>query len=195
MEKTIENLRKNGFTVTEFDTRQAAADYLVDSLHGKTIGMGGSVTLMDMGVYDRLQADNTVYWHSIVPGDETCANADNAQVYLTSANAISQEGYILNIDGRGNRLAGTLMQKERVIFVVGQNKLSGPFPQALERARNVAGPKNAQRLRKKTPCAVDGVCHDCASPDRICNALVVFWKKTYGCGSMEVVLIHEDLGY
>ncbi len=195
MEKTIKNLRKNGFTVTEFDTAAAAADYLAGSIHGKTVGMGGSVTLGALGLYDRLAGDNTVYWHSKVPGDETCLAADNAQVYLTSANAVSEEGFVINIDGRGNRLAGTLMKKERVIFVVGENKLGGPFPQALERARQVASPKNAARLGKKTPCAVDGVCHDCASPDRICNALLVFWKKTYWCDSMEVVLIHEDLGF
>ncbi len=195
MEKIVENLRKNGFTVTEFDTREAAADYLVDSLHGKTIGMGGSMTLGAMDVYDRLKGDNTVYWHQIVPGDETISGADNAQVYITSANAISEEGFILNIDGRGNRVAGTLMEKERVLFVVGQNKLAGPFPEALERARNIAGPQNAKRLNKKTPCAVDGKCHDCASPERICNALVVMWKKPFGCKNMEVVLIHQDLGY
>lgn len=195
MEKTIANLRKNGFTVTEFDTAQAAADYLAGSLHGKTIGMGGSATLEALGVYDRLAADNTVYWHAKTPGDETRLAADNAQVYICSANAISEEGYILNIDGMGNRLAGTLMRKERVLFVVGQNKLAGPFPEAAERARTVAGPKNAQRLHKKTPCAVDGSCRDCASPERICNALLVFWKKTTWCQDMEVVLIHEDLGF
>ena len=195
MEKTIANLKKNGFTVTQFATKEAAADYLVESIHGKTVGMGGSMTLGAMDVYDRLRADNTVWWHQIVPGDETIAAADNAQVYITSANAISEEGYILNIDGRGNRVAGTLMHKERVIFVVGKNKLSGPFPQALERARNVAAPQNAQRLHKATACAADGVCHDCASPERICNALVVFWRKTFDCGQMEVVLIDEDMGY
>ena len=196
MEQCIANLRKNGFTVTQCPTRADAADYLVRSLHGKTIGMGGSMTLAELDVYDRLAADNTVYWHQLAPGDETITAGDNAQVYITSANAISEEGFILNIDGRGNRVAGTLMKKERVIFVVGVNKLAGPFPQALERARNVAGPKNAQRLEKKTPCAAAGEkCYDCASPERICNALVVFWKKTSGCGQMEVVIVGEPLGY
>ena len=196
MKSTVENLRKNGFEVTEFDTKEAAADYLADSLHGKAIGMGGSVTLAQLDVYDRLAADNTVYWHQVVPGPDTIAGASNAQVYIASANAVSEEGYILNIDGRGNRVAGTLMAKERVIFVVGENKLAGPFPQALERARNTASPKNAQRLHRKTPCAAEGAkCFDCASPERICNALVVLWKKTSGCGRMEVLLVHEPLGY
>lgn len=195
MEKLVENLRKNGFAVTEFDTAAEAADYLVGTLHGKTVGMGGSMTLGALDIYDRLKADNTVYWHQIVPGDDTCVPACNAQVYITSANAVSEEGYILNIDGRGNRVAGTLMKKERVLFVIGQNKLAGPFPEALDRARNAAAPQNARRLHKKTPCAADGVCHDCASPDRICNALVVLWKKPSWCGEMEVVLVHQDLGY
>ncbi len=196
MEKTIENLRKNGFTVTTFDTAAAAADYLAGGIHGKTVGMGGSATLAQLGLYDRLAADNTVFWHAKVPGDDTRLAADNAQVYICSANAISEEGFILNIDGMGNRLAGTLMKKERVIFVAGRNKLDGPFPQALMRARSVAAPKNAQRLNKKTPCAADGSqCFDCASPERICNALLVFWKKTSWAQSMEVVLIDEDLGF
>ena len=195
MEKIIENLRKNGFTVTECADRKAAADYLVQSVRGKTVGMGGSMTLGALDVYDRLAAENTVFWHQITPGDSVCVSGDNAQVYITSANAVSQEGYILNIDGRGNRVAGTLTKKERVILVVGENKLSGPFPEALDRARNVAAPLNAKRLGKKTPCVVDGKCHNCSSPDRLCNALVVLWGKPTWCDEMEVLLIHEDLGY
>ncbi len=195
MEKTLENLKKNGFTVTCCPTAKDAADYLAGSLHGKTIGMGGSLTLAALDVYDRLRADNTVYWHQAAPGPDTIREACNAQVYLASANAVSEEGYILNIDGRGNRVAGTLMAKERVIFVVGRNKLAGPMSEALDRARNTAAPANAKRLDKKTPCAVDGTCHDCVSPDRICNALVVLWKKPSGCDAMEVVVVDQELGY
>ncbi len=195
MEKTLENLKKNGFTVTRCATAKEAAEYLASTLRGKTIGMGGSMTLEALDVYDALAAQNQVYWHQAAPGPDTVERACNAQVYISSANAISEEGYILNIDGRGNRVAGTLMAKERVIFVVGRNKLAGPMSQALDRARNVAAPANARRLNKKTPCAVDGVCHDCASPDRICNALVVFWKRPYGCDTMEVLVVDEDLGY
>lgn len=195
MDKILENLKRNGFTVTEFASKEEAADYLLDSLHGKSIGMGGSVTLSALNIYDRLKADNEVWWHAVDKREEVRTQEVNAQVFLTSANAISEEGYILNIDGCGNRVSASTMEKERVIFVVGQNKLSGSFPQALERARNIAAPLNAKRLNKKTPCAVDGVCHDCSSPDRICNALLVLWKKPTWCDSMEVVLIHEDLGF
>ena len=129
------------------------------------------------------------------PGEETLEKASAAEVYITSVNAISEEGYLINIDGRGNRVAGTLMKKDKVYFIVGKNKLSGPFAEALERARNTAAPMNAKRLDCATPCAKAGRCYDCSSPDRICNALVVLWKKPGWCRSMEIVLIDEALGF
>ena len=195
MEKTIEKLRKNGFEVTRFDTGAEAAAYIGRSLRGKTVGIGGSMSVRALDIYDYIKDDNQVFWHMVEPGDETMLRASSAQVYITSANAISEEGYILNIDGRGNRVAGTLMRKEKVYLVVGRNKLCGPFEQALERARNQAAPPNAKRLECRTPCAMDGRCHDCASPERICNALVVLWRRPFWCESMEVVLIDEELGF
>ena len=195
MEKTIEKLRRNGFEVTRFATGAEAADYIGRSLHGKTVGIGGSMTVRALDIYDHIKADNTVFWHMIEPGDGTMVRASSAQVYITSANAISEEGFVINIDGRGNRAAGTLMQKEKVYLLVGRNKLSGPFAEAVERARTVAAPQNAKRLECRTPCAVDGKCHDCASPERICNALVVLWRRPFWCESMEIVLIDEELGF
>lgn len=195
MEKTIERLRKNGFEVTRFATGGEAADYIAENLSGRTVGIGGSMTVRGLNIYDRIRDNNTVYWHMIVPGDETMSAASAAQVYITSVNAISEEGYIVNIDGRGNRVAGTLMMKDKVYLLVGKNKLAGDLPAAIERARTVAAPLNAERLETRTPCAVDGKCHDCSSPDRICNALVVFWRKPFWCKSMEILLIDEDLGF
>lgn len=195
MEKTIEKLQKNGFEVTHFATGEEAAAYIGRSLHGKTVGIGGSMTVRTLNIYDRIRDDNTVFWHMVEPGDETMVRASSAQVYITSANAISEEGYIINIDGRGNRVAGTLMKKEKVYLIVGKNKLCGPFEQAVERARTKAAPPNAQRLECRTPCVMDGQCHDCASPGRICNALVVLWRRPFWCDSMEVVLIDEELGF
>ena len=196
MEQTIEKLRKNGFEVTCFKTGAEAADYIAQNLHGKTVGIGGSMTVRGLNIYDRIKDENTVFWHMIEPGDETRVKASSAEVYITSANAISSEGFILNIDGQGNRVAGTLMKKDKVYLVVGKNKLCGAFDEALERARNVAAPQNAKRLERKTPCAVAGEqCYDCSSPERICCALVVFWRKPFWCESMEILLIDEELGY
>jgi len=195
MEKTIENLRKNGFEVTCFATGAEAAAYIGHSLCGKTVGIGGSMTVRGLDIYDHIKDENTVFWHMVEPGDETMVKASSAEVYITSVNAISEEGFLLSIDGRGNRVAGTLMKKDKVYLLVGKNKLCGPIDRAMERMRNVAAPMNAKRLEMKTPCTVTGHCHDCRSPERICNALVVLWRKPFWCESMEVVLIDEELGF
>jgi len=195
MEKTIEKLRKNGFEVTCFATGEEAAAYIGRSVKGKTVGIGGSMTVRTLNIYDRIKDDNRVFWHMVEPGDETMAKASAAEVYITSCNAISSEGYVINIDGRGNRVAGTLMKKDKVYLIVGKNKLCGPFEEALDRARNQAAPPNAKRLECRTPCAIDGKCHDCSSPERICNALVVLWRRPFWCGSMEIVLVDEELGF
>lgn len=195
MEKTIANLEKNGFAVSRFQTGAAAAEYIGHSLRGKTVGIGGSMSVRALNIYDRIREQNTVFWHMADPGEETMVKASSAEVYITSVNAVSEEGYLLSIDGRGNRVAGTLMKKDKVYLIVGKNKLCGPFPEAMERVRNVAAPLNAKRLEMKTPCAVTGICHDCRSQERICNALVVLWRRPFWCESMEVVLVEEELGY
>ena len=197
IEKAAENLIKRGFMVSRFKNKTEAADYLVSSIENTTIGMGGSMTLKTMGIYERLMQKNDVYWHGLNRSREIEMNGINAKVYLTSANAIAETGEIINIDGTGNRVAATLYNKEKVYFIVGKNKFADDFESALWRARNVAAPKNAQRLGKKVPCAVKGdKCYDCASgPERTCNALVVLWGKTRGVGEIEVVIIDEELGF
>lgn len=196
IETAIKNLKKNHFDVSRFETAREAADYIDGQLDGRIVGIGGSVSVSELGLYDRLKTHNTVYWHMFDnKTDETMLAACNAEVYITSANAVAETGELLNIDGRGNRLAGTLMQKDKVFIIVGQNKFAPDFSQALERAKNVAAPQNCKRLEKKTPCAEGGKCYDCSAPDRICNALLVLWRKPYWCRSMEVVIVDEELGY
>ena len=198
-ETTINNLKKRGFAVTYFDTAAEAAAYLDRSIDGKTIGAGGSVTLHDMNIYEKLVSHNEIFWHWYAPQDvpmeETHKKAATAQVYLTSANAIAATGEIINIDGTGNRVASTLYGHEKVYIVSGVNKIAEDYDAALWRARNIASPKNAQRLAKNTPCALKGdKCYDCNSPERICRGLVVLWEPMRGM-EMEVVLIGEELGY
>lgn len=191
------NLEARGFSVKIFDTGAEAADYLAGAIHGKTVGFGGSMTLDKLGVYDRLSADNQCFWHWKVPGPETVAAAANAQVYLTSVNAIAETGELINIDGTGNRISAASSAKEAVYFVAGANKVAPDYDQALWRARNVASPLNARRLGRKTPCAVgeELKCYDCKSPERICNGLSVFWRKLGGTKLCEVVITKEELGY
>jgi L-lactate utilization protein LutB len=196
IENAVKNLKKRGYHVSRFETKDAAREYLAGKLSGETIGFGGSVTLRDMGLYDALAGHNTVWNHWVQNPQEARKNAAMADIYITSANAVAETGEIINIDGAGNRVSSTLYGKKEVYFVVGVNKFAEDFNAALWRARNIASPKNAQRLGVKTPCAKNGDrCYDCDSPERICKGLVVLWGPLNGVGRTEVVIVGEELGY
>ena len=190
--KVKENLEKKGFAVSCFATGAEATDYLLGELKDKVVAFGGSMTLRDLGLYEKLTEQNKALWHWM--GDST-EQAKEAEVYLSSVNGLAETGEIINIDGHCNRVSGTLYGHKKVYFVVGRNKLAADFHSALHRARNIAAPMNARRLGKNTPCATGELrCHDCQSPERICRALTVLWTKPTSC-PYEVVLIDEDLGY
>lgn len=192
LKKLQQNLEERGFAVTRFDTAAQAADYLDAALDGKTVGIGGSMTVQEMGLAERLSKHAQVLSHW---AGSTQQEAAGAQVYLCSVNGAAETGELINIDGTGNRVASGLFGHEKVYFIVGRNKVAPDYDAALWRARNIAAPKNAQRLGRKTPCAVKGDrCYDCKSPERICRALVVYWEKPNSM-DMEVVLVDEDLGY
>ena len=192
---TVEkNLRDRGYKVCSFGSGKEAADYLAAELKGKSVGIGGSMTIKELGLYDRLSEGSTVYWHWET-GPETRADAASAQVYLTSVNGLAETGEIINIDGAGNRVASTLYGHEKVYLVAGENKIAKDYDSALWRARNIASPLNARRFGLKTPCAVGELrCYDCKSPERICRGLSVLWSKPM-TGEFEIILIGEKLGY
>ena len=187
------NLEARGFSVKIFSTGAEAAAYLDGAIDGTSVGFGGSLTAKELGLYDKLAAHNEVHWHwEGGPGERVAAA--HAKVYITSANGLAETGEIINIDGAGNRVAATLFGHGKVYFVIGRNKLAPTYEEALWRARNIAAPKIAQRLGKKTPCAVKGdKCYDCKSPDRICRGLVVLWGPSIGVET-EIVLVDQDLG-
>ena len=192
-ETVKKNLEARGFSVSPFSTAAEAAAYLDSAIDGTTVGIGGSMTVQQMGLHEKLAAHNEVHWHW-TDGPEARAKAAHADVYITSANGLTENGEVINIDGAGNRVASTLYGHKRVYFIIGRNKLAPTYDEALWRARNIAAPKNAQRLGKKTPCAVKGDrCYDCKSPDRICRGLVVLWGPSMGVET-EIVLVDEDLG-
>ena len=193
------NLKKRGFAVSLFDTASEASKYLNTVIDGKPVGFGGSVTLQEMELYDSLSAHNTCFWHWRMKEGTTAAEmrdqGNAAKIYLSSVNGIAESGEIINIDGTCNRVASTLYGHEKVYLVAGKNKIAENYEAALWRARNVAAPKNAQRLGVSTPCAAKGDrCYDCVSDARICRALTVLWEKPSGA-DIEVVLIDEALGY
>ncbi len=193
-------LETRGYKVTAFETKEAAAEYLNAQIDGVSVGFGGSQTLKDMGLYETIPTHNAFWSHWAPPEgmtpDEVRVKAADTEVYLSSVNGLAETGELINIDGKGNRVASTMFGHKKVYFVVGRNKLAPTYDEALWRARNIASPKNAMRFNVKTPCVANGGdrCYDCKSPERICRALVVLWEPTMGC-EMEVVLIDEDLGY
>ena len=194
--KVSENLKARGYAVQCFATAQEAADYLNGAIDGVSVAFGGSVTLDQMGLFERLSSHNHAMWHwREGTAEDPRKEALTADVYVTSVNGMDEDGDLINIDGAGNRVAASLFGHKKVYFVVGRNKLAPTYDEALWRARNIAAPKNAQRLQRKTPCAVKGdKCYDCKSPERICRALVVLWEPMMGMEA-EVVLVDEDLGY
>ena len=199
LNKTKENLEKKGYKVTCFETSDDAKKYLASQISDKTVGVGGSVTVKDMGLYDSLKANNTIYWHWSIPEGKTSRDmldeSRHAQIYISSANAISQSGEIINIDGTGNRVSAISFGHEKVYIIAGKNKIEPDLEKALSRARNVAAPLNAKRLLRKTPCAINAdKCYDCSSPERICRNISILCTRPTGA-EYEVVLINEDLGY
>lgn len=188
-----------GYTVREFNHAEEATNYLSNQMSNRTIGIGGSVTVDEMKLYDALVSHNDVYWHMRLPENmsamEARKRANLADFYISSVNGIAETGEIINIDNTGNRVSAISFGHDKVYLVVGENKIASSYEEALDRARNIAAPLNAKRLGVKTPCAVKGdKCYDCKSPQRICRNFSVLWEKPTG-SEYEVILIHEKLGY
>lgn len=199
IQKTINSLNKNGYTVHYFEHESEAVDYLCAKYQNKVIGFGDSQTILQMKLYDALSEKNTV----IDPSQNTHGTfIDTAklclttEVFMTSVNAISETGELVNMDGTGNRVAGSLFGHNSVVFIAGVNKIESDLESAIWRVRNVASPLNAKRLKLKTPCALKGdKCYDCLSPQRICNALTIYFRKMNNVETAEVILINKGLGF
>ena len=193
-----ERLAALGYRASLFASREEACAYLEESIGGRTVAIGGSITVKEMGLADRLRKTGEVIWHW-EPSEgkspaELLGEARTAPLYISSVNAIAESGEIVNIDGTCNRLSSILYGHETVYFVIGRNKVAKDLGAAIERARNIAAPKNAARLGRATPCVKTGKCANCTSPERICHAISVFYDAPKGA-AYEVVLIDEDLGY
>ena len=166
---------------------------------GSSVTWGGTMTVRDLGIPEVLKKRGTleVLDRDLVETKEEKQamyhRAFSADVYLSSANAISEDGVIVNIDGNGNRVAAITWGPKKVIFVIGLNKVAQTVEAALARARSTASPINAARFDIKTPCQIDGVCHNCNSPESICN--YVHFLRNSPQGRHKVVLVGENLGY
>lgn len=200
-DKIKKNYEARGYQVSVFQSSEEAAEYLDAEIDGKTVGFGDSETLITLGLYDRLVSHNTVFdpMHSGGEGPEAffkmARNTLTTDVFLTSVNGATVDGEMVNIDGSGNRVAGSLFGHEKVYFVFGRNKLEPTLDEAIGRARNFAAPQNCIRHGFTTPCAVldPAECHDCRNKDRICNVLSIYYMKMRFIEA-EVIIIDEDLG-
>ena len=196
----IKNLKRRhmeGFyCATAEEAVKQVSDLIAD---GSSVTWGGTMTVRDMGIPQYLKDRGTleVLDRDLAATPEeaqmTYLKAFSSDVYLSSANAISEDGVIVNIDGNGNRVAAITWGPKKVIFVIGMNKVAQNVEAALARARSTAAPTNAARFDVKTPCKTDGVCHNCNSPQSICN--YVHFLRNSPQGRHIVVLVGEPLGY
>lgn len=193
-DKVEKSLVERGYQVKVFSTGAEAAAYLDKEIDGVSVGIGGSSTVKEIGLYELLEKHNRVIWHWKQEPNQARREAMDTDVYLCSANALAETGEIVNIDGAGNRVASTLFGHKKVYFLIGRNKLTPSFHEAVNRARNVAAPKRAQQLNAKTPCAVKAdKCYDCRCPGRVCRGMVTLWGPMMSMEA-EVLLIDEELG-
>lgn len=195
IEKTIRNLKSFGAEVNHFATGAKAAEYLTSEIHGKSVGIGGSKTVEQLGIYEKLCETNTVSWHWKDGGDKAVFDAAaNAEVYISSVNGISETGEMVLIDGRGNRVGAVSSAFEKTVYIVASvKKICPSLSEAIERAHTIA-PERVLSMPGKRPCAFTGKCIDCHSPDRLCRYILVLCGKGYGQKKLEVILIDEDLG-
>lgn len=188
------NFGSHGFITHCFETGAQAAAYLKEQIQGTTVALGGSITSKELELDKVLSEKNTVYWHWNIPGRETLMSAREADVYICSANGVSETGELVNIDGTGNRIAMTAFGPKKTYFLIGKNKLAPDLASAIDRAQNVAAPKNAARLGLDTPCVRGGKCFHCNHSSRICKATLILERPVNGM-DVEILFIDQELGY
>ena len=181
-----------------FDTAAEARAAALQIIGKKSVGIGGSATVRDMGLAEALQANgNPVYWHWLAAKEAKQAARDkalNADVYMCSANALTTDGRLVNIDGTGNRAAGLIYGPHEVVVIVGKNKIVNGLDEAIDRTKRDACPANARRLGLDTPCAKTGQCYDCRTTARMCNVTFILEAPTRPVKAFHVLIVKEDLG-
>ncbi|MBR0403664.1 MAG: lactate utilization protein [Eggerthellaceae bacterium] len=178
------------------DKEEALAKALELIPEGSSIGMGGCMSAVEIGLVDALKAGNYHYIDRATATDQRAAmlEAYDSDVYLASANAITEDGVIVNIDGNSNRVSAIAQGPRKVVFIVGMNKVCDDVDGAMKRARNVAAPINAQRFGLSTPCASTGSCFNCKSPDTICCQFLITRFSRHP-GRIHVILVNGNLGF
>lgn len=201
MTMVSEALTKRGFHVQHAATKEDAAQLVLSMIgEGESIGIGGSMTVKELGLAETLQnSGHKVSWHWLVPSAErpqTLEEARKADVYLASSNAITKDGCLVNIDGTANRVTSMAFGPKKVILIVSEKKLvDGGITTAIARIRREACPANAVRLKLDTPCGHTGKCNAAAcGSDCMCCVTTILEHPTHG-KDVTIILTEEALGY
>lgn len=202
MEKLMHRLSRNNIKAFKARDRHEAREMALSLIQpGALVGMGNSLTLRETGIYDALVTKDFNLINQFEPGISPGENLRRrkrgmlADVYFTGTNALTMSGELVNIDGKGNRVAAMLFGPDRVIVVAGRNKIVEDVEEAWARLRENTAPALAKKLGRATPCARSGVCSDCNSPERICRCYTVIrGQMPADRDRITVILVDEDLG-
>lgn len=201
IKRTISALQRNQFAVQYFAHADEARDYILSCIGpGAAVGMPGSVTIRSLGLEDGLAEKKAEVFNHHREGITQEEKIDimrkqlTSDVLLTSANAVTEKGELLSVDGAGNRLAAMMFGPKQVLVVVGKNKIVPDLDGALERLKTEACPRNNQRLKTSNPCVTSGRCVDCSRDERICRIYSVIARKPIAT-DLTVVVVDEVLGY
>jgi hypothetical protein len=193
-------LNGRGFVARAFEDRSEAVEHLFSLIpEGATVGLGGSMTLAELGVIDRLRSGpyDLIDRYAAPDWEATMAAYREAllsDVFLTGVNAVTRAGELVCIDSSGNRVAAMIFGPARVVVVTGVNKIVENLDEAFARLRRIA-PLNCRRLGHKTPCAESGLCSDCLIPERMCNYTGIIHHGLKEKDRIHVILLAEELGF
>lgn len=192
--KGLQSRNMEGFYAKDKDAALKKALELIPE--GSSIAMGGCMSAHEIGLIEALKTDKYDFLDRDAAADKRAAMlaAYDADVFLSSANAMTEDGILVNIDGNSNRVSAIAQGPKQVLFIIGMNKVCDDLEGAMKRARNVAAPINAQRFGLSTPCAATGSCMDCKSPDTICCQFLITRFSRHP-GRIRVILVNEDLGF
>lgn len=196
-QKTIEGLKSRNMTGYYAATKEEAVKIALDLIpEGSKVTMGGAMSAHEIGLVQAIKDGNYDFLDRDQAEDKRAAmlEAYDADFFLASANAMTDDGVIVNIDGNSNRVSAIAQGPKHVLFIVGVNKICGDIDGAMKRARNVAAPINAQRFGLNTPCAKTGKCMDCKSPDTICCQFLITRFSRHK-DRIHVILVNDNLGF
>ncbi|HYB21794.1 MAG TPA: lactate utilization protein [Thermodesulfobacteriota bacterium] len=202
IKKVIESLKKNEMEAIYFSGVEETREEVLKRIPaGAKVGVGGSITLREMGLLVALkERGHEVYdhWKEGLSRDERQAvgkDQQRADFFLTSTNALTVDGKLINIDATGNRVSSMIFGPKKVIVIAGVNKIVKNLNEGLSRLKKIAAPKNCQRRKDPTPCAQDLICHNCDIPARLCRVTTVIEKRPWGIKEFTVILVGQELGY